>query len=126
MDTDRFSWALTALGASSSQWNLRRDKSGIRAGRPKGVYKAVSEQSLAYGCVERHIYKQEATGHLGVVSFLQFLDRTVEPKLQVESYLIIDVGFPLYSKMPMTRQDRGKDKQVDIPAREGMSKSPPD
>ena len=28
--------------------------------------------------------------------------------------------------MPMTRQDRGKDKQVDMPIGEGMSKSPPD
>ena len=76
-----FSRAFTATGACPPQWDLRRDKSGIRAGRPRVSIKSCLSRVLLMKVLCTTSIRRRLRGYLGVASFLHFLDRAIEPKL---------------------------------------------
>ena len=66
-------------GAHHVPWKLGRHKVVSERGPSVGLSAKSCPVESCLWCVARHIYKQEATGHLGTVDLLSVADRAIEP-----------------------------------------------
>ena len=68
------------VGCPSRPMELGRDRVVSERGLSVGLSAKSCPVESCLWCVARHAYKQEATGHLGIIDLLSVTDRAIEPR----------------------------------------------